>query len=80
MAKQVAVIQNGYSIYGVGATLVEAIADADVWIDGERPMEEGDLIDNTGGNRYAVAHGQMFASDDPAVIAEYDDGFFVVAD
>lgn len=67
----IAVIQNGYSVYGVGATLAEAIADANVWIDRERPMEVGDLIDNTRGKRYAVAHGQMFATDDADVIAEY---------
>ena len=68
---RVAIIQNGYSVYGVGATLAEALADAEVWIDRERPMAEGDLIDNTHGNRYQVAHGQFFATDDPDVIADH---------
>ena len=70
--KKYAIIVNGQSIFGVGDTVEETIADANEWF--ERKITESDLVMNINGSRYALVDGQAFITDDAGVIAEYATG------
>ena len=54
MTKTIAIVQNGPAIYGIGATLDAAIADAREWLD-----DDGDLDDLPSHSR---TDGEMFWS------------------
>ena len=79
-----AIIQQGQCIWGVGNSIEECIADANLWLDADEAItgfepgdelgdSQGGLTDWTSGRRCQAVCG-LLITDDPEVIREYKHG------
>tara|TARA_S200002703_G_C3764684_1_gene235415 strand:- start:125 stop:358 length:234 start_codon:yes stop_codon:yes gene_type:complete len=68
-----AVIQFGYTIWGEGDTIAEAVSDANRWLDTDEQVTFGSpsLIDQTDGKDYAANIGEMIITNDAETISDH---------
>ena len=64
--KKYAVIQYGFTIWGEGDTVDEAIANANSFLDDD--VDADSLIDRTRGREYQMNVGDLAITDDPNLI------------